>query len=71
MKIFETTEMEWVELLCHVNTRVINVWPALKSHFDKQESCAKAIEKIFCSEAEKTKTLASRKKIIKSLAFCS
>lgn len=68
MKIFETTETEWVELLRHVNTRflslcpaverVIKVWPALKSYFNEQESCAKAIEKIFYSEAEETKTLA-------------
>ncbi|XP_050515221.1 uncharacterized protein LOC126890380 [Diabrotica virgifera virgifera] len=68
MEIFETTEMEWVELLRHVNTRflslcpaverIIKVWPALKSYFDKKESCAKAIEKIFGSEAEETKTLA-------------
>lgn len=46
INIFEDTEMEWVELFRYVNTiflslspavmRVINVWVALKSHFDKQ-----------------------------------
>ncbi|CAB3260162.1 unnamed protein product [Arctia plantaginis] len=66
MQIFETIEMEWVELLRYVNTRFMSLCPAvesfhhqglacLKRYFDKQESCSKAIEKNFYSEAEETK----------------
>ncbi|CAB3259502.1 unnamed protein product [Arctia plantaginis] len=71
MQIFETTEMEWVELLRYVNTRFMSLCPAvesfhhqglllacLKRYFDKQESCSKAIKMNFYSEAEETKTQA-------------